>query len=178
MAIVPAEYCAIRGRFVPSRRPRPHRTKEARRVESAGFLRGYSRAAFGRFAIVRDFIRGRLRNAWQAAPLLDLEWIADKQKSSQAPQLVCPLSFQREQCWQDGVSIGTRRKVGKCREHNQKPDKAVDLVSGSLVGSPGWAEDFRAGVSSRISGESSQTVGPRSIVGAALLRLAAHVTAL
>ena len=82
MAIVPAEYCAIRGRFVPSRRPRPHQTKEARRVKSAGFLRGYSRAAFGRFAIVRDFIRGRLRNAWQAAPLLDLEWIADKQKPS------------------------------------------------------------------------------------------------
>jgi len=36
MAIVPAEHCAIRGRFVPSRRLRPHRTKEARRVESAG----------------------------------------------------------------------------------------------------------------------------------------------
>jgi len=28
MAIVPPEYCAIRGRFVPSRRPRPHHTKE------------------------------------------------------------------------------------------------------------------------------------------------------
>ena len=52
---------------------RPHQTKEARRVKSAGFLRGYSRAAFGRFAIVRDVIRERLRNAWRTAPPLYLE---------------------------------------------------------------------------------------------------------
>ena len=83
---------------MPSRRPRPHQTKEARRVESAGFLRGYSRAAFGRFAIVRDIIRRRLRNAWRAAPPFDLESIADKQKPDQAPHLVCPLCFQRGQC--------------------------------------------------------------------------------
>ena len=36
-------------------------TKEARRVETAGSLRGYSRVALGASAIARDPRRGKLR---------------------------------------------------------------------------------------------------------------------
>ena len=62
-AFVDNARAAIREASSPEAAP-PHDppiTKEARRLESTGFLRGYSRVAFGLFSIVHDVIRGGLR---------------------------------------------------------------------------------------------------------------------
>jgi hypothetical protein len=57
-------YCAIRGRFVLSRRPRPHQPKKP-----AGLSRQASYAVtragpWGRSAIACDPTRAKLRNGW------------------------------------------------------------------------------------------------------------------